>query len=178
MKKSAFILGLLVCPMLFAQEKEPSEVKEIRNLYQKAKKEIQTTENKLSLNFQHRFTDDGEERERPRTKGTLNAYFSDAKKDQLNMITYDWAGSIDGAFGYQEYLFKKDLVFVYAKEGAEGATYELRCYFNSSQKAIHQKNTGEKITMIFDSDNPNEQCQELQQKATKLKNSIMTIYGY
>ena len=174
MKKSVLILGLFVCPMLFAQEKEPNEVKEIRNFYQKAKKEIQTTQNKLSLNFQHRFVDESDERDRPLTKGKLNAYFSDTKKNQLNMMTFEMIGSIDGSHGYYEYLFQKDLVFAYAKEGAEGATYEVRCYFNPAQKVIHHKNNGDNVT--FENDNPNEQCQELQQRAKKLKNSIMTIF--
>ena len=162
----------LISDLALAQE--PSEVAEIRKIYQAAKEEIKSTKNKFSASYQHRFTDEGEERERPLTKANLNAYFSDSKQEKLRLISLDWTGSIDGLGLYSEYLFNnEDLIFAYAKSWVEGGSDELRCYFKK-QDLIHFK--GDTSAFVEDlGESPEKSCLELKNNAKKLKNSLSSL---
>ena len=170
--KKLFLTLILLTPLTFAEQKEPSEVKEIRDFYAQVKAE--NTKNVFNANYTKRFEDEGEERDRPLTEGKLTAYFADHNQEQLNLIILNWKGSIDGEGSNYEYLFKDDLIFAYAKIVASGVSYELRCYFKE-QKLIHNLTKGEEGSIGFDNENPETQCQEVRQNARLLKSSVINL---
>lgn len=183
MKALKIFLCLALIPNFsFSQSQEPSEVKEIREIYQKVKSEIKTTENKFSADYQNIIpcdeckTDDdiNFNKAMGTFKTNLNAYFSDRNQEKLKFISLDKRRPhyFNAPVHYDEYLFKDDLIFAYTSIWEEGNHYELRCYFQN-QELISSTNKGDNV--FFDTKNTEKQCKELQETAKNLKKSLSSL---
>ena len=170
----AIILFLtLISNLTLAQE--PSEVAEIRKIYQKTKEEIKTTQNSLKFNYQYPAM---KEEQQYFTNAEFKAYFSDSNQKDLKLIT----ASYQSFYGFLnlEYLYSQDeLTFAYSSTLWEGSPngYELRCYFQK-QNLIHFKELWTNLdegNSGFEEKNPQKLCLDLKDKAKNLKNSLSSL---
>lgn len=168
--KKLFLTLILLTPLTFAEQKEPSEVKEIREIYQKTKTSLKNSQNKITAKHTKMY---GKGKAVEITTTDYSFYFSSPlpHNEEKTLIFATSIFDFDETTDSSEFLFdkKENLIFAYGREKFESSVFEWRCYFKN-QKLIHSKGYESGDFSI------EEKCSTLQKEGNKLKNKAQNLY--
>ena len=167
--KTFFPILFIFLPLIANCKNEPQEVQEIRKIYQEAIKNAETTKTKIKADADYIGFEGQELKTRGRWEEKINTafFFKEIEPDiyKLSLIKKSQTGNPFPSY-YYEFLFneEEELLFAFQKE-TNYEKDELRCYWSKGE-LIYQKSTKDSST---------EDCQQLKEQATKLKNAAEVL---